>query len=171
MKVPAAIWEPPSTVEAVAVFNGVLDLAALGSSKMVTGYLGGACADLAAQCKDASPISHVHKGVPPFYVGHGTADKTVPYSQAVKFVKELQDAGVTVKTFTAQDGPHTYWIKPEWYDKNLADVEHFLDDAFAAVGRKQTAGPSEVYDVVVVSGSSGGFGAALAAGRMVRTWH
>lgn len=116
---------PP--VQAAVILNGVLDLQALGDkSGMVTHYLGGPCTSLPDACKDASPQSHVHAGAPYFFVGHGTKDETVPFSQAEAFVGALREEKVQVRYFTADSGPHTYWLKEQFYTKNFADLSNFL---------------------------------------------
>jgi acetyl esterase/lipase len=124
-------WAVPSVgqkpVQGAIILNGVLDLTSLGDkSSMVTQYLGGACTSVAETCKDASPISHVHAGAPPFFLGHGTADETVPFAQAEAFAAALRAVKVPVRFFTAQGGPHTYWVKDAFYAKNLEDIDNFL---------------------------------------------
>jgi acetyl esterase/lipase len=116
---------PP--VQAAVILNGVLDLTALGDkSSMVTQYLGGPCTALPDACKDASPQSHVHTGSPFFFVGHGTTDEIVPFSQADNFVTALRAAKIQVRFFKAEGGPHTYWIKEQFYARNFADLSSFL---------------------------------------------
>ena len=128
---------PEAKVQAAVILNGVLDLTALGdTSHMVTEYLGGACTTMADACKAASPISHVHAGAPPFYVGHGTADETVPFTQAEAFTTALRAVKVPVRFFTATGGPHTYWLKRQFYDKNLEDIRHFLSLALRTSASK-----------------------------------
>lgn len=117
----------PIEVQAAVILNGVLDLTGLGDkSKMVTQYLDGKCTEKAELCKSASPMFHIHPGAPPFYVGHGTSDETVPYAQAEAFVDGLRKDKVAVRFFTAKGGPHTYWIKDQFFAPNLADMEKFL---------------------------------------------
>jgi acetyl esterase/lipase len=132
---PSGVTVPPASsasvavqsVQAAVILNGVLDLTALGDkSNMVTQYLGGVCTSLAEACKDASPILHIHAGAPPFYVGHGTADQTVPFAQAEAFAAALRTAKVPVRFFTATGGPHTFWLKPDFYSRNLEDLTSFL---------------------------------------------
>ncbi|HEY0306730.1 MAG TPA: alpha/beta hydrolase [Acidobacteriaceae bacterium] len=124
---PASTSTTNTRVRAAIILNGVLDLTALGDkSHMVTEYLGGPCTSMAGTCKDASPLSHVRPGAPPFFVGHGTADETVPFTQAQAFVDALRAAKVQVRFFTAQGGPHTYWQKQQFYAQNLQDIESFL---------------------------------------------
>jgi acetyl esterase/lipase len=118
---------PDAKVQGAVILNGVLDLTALGDkSHMVTEYLGGACSALADACKSASPTSRVHAGAPPFFVGHGTADETVPFIQAEAFTAALRAVKVQVRFFTATGGPHTYWLKEQFYAQNLDDIKHFL---------------------------------------------
>jgi len=121
-----------SPVQAALILNGVLDLTAQESkSTSVPEYLGGACKEKLEACKDASPISHVHAGAPAMYVGHGTADESVPFHEAQEFTDALKKAGVTVKFFVAEDGPHTYWGKPKYMADNLQTIEEFLKVALA----------------------------------------
>jgi len=128
--VPVVATQP---VQAAVILNGVLDLTAFGDkSNLVTGYLGGPCTSLTDACRDASPQYHVHAGAPPFYVGHGTADQTVPFAQAEAFVAALNAVKVPAKLFTATGGPHTYWIKPEFYTKNLEAISSFLAEALGS---------------------------------------
>lgn len=114
-------------VQGAVILNGVLDLTALGDkNNMVTQYLGGPCSTMDEMCRDASPISHIHLGAPAFFVGHGTADETVPFVQADAFVTALRAAKVPVRFFTAKDGPHTYWMKEQFYSANLDGIKNFL---------------------------------------------
>lgn len=121
-----------SPVQAALILNGVLDLTAqTEKSTSVPEYLGGSCAEMMVACKDASPISHVHAGAPAIYVGHGTADESVPFHEAQEFTAALKRAGVTVKFFVAQDGPHTYWGKQRYMADNLQAMVEFLTAALA----------------------------------------
>jgi acetyl esterase/lipase len=116
-----------SAVEAAGILNGVLDLGDMGGqSKMVTDYLGGECATLKSPCNAASPVNVVHPGAPPFYVGHGTEDQTVPYRQAEKLAANLKTAGVAVTLFSATGAGHTYWNNPKFYQPNADALQAFL---------------------------------------------
>lgn len=53
-----------------------------------------------------SPINLVRKGLPPIITIHGTADKLVPYEQAVRLHKSLDQAGVTNQLFAVQGAGH-----------------------------------------------------------------
>ncbi|MDR3736807.1 MAG: alpha/beta hydrolase [Acidobacteriaceae bacterium] len=140
---PAITSTTSTRVRAAIILNGVLDLTALGDkSHMVTEYLGGPCTSLPDVCKDASPLSHVHAGAPPFFVGHGTADATVPFPQAEAFVTALRASKVPVRFFTAKDGPHTYWQKPQFFADNLKDILGFLSLALRPAKPAPPANPA-----------------------------
>ena len=55
---------------------------------------------------EASPINHIHSGLPPFLLVHGTADMSVPYSQSLEFQAKLKAAGVSCDLITIDDGVH-----------------------------------------------------------------
>jgi len=119
-----------SHVEAAIVFNGALDLTLpdpkTSLPSVVTTYLGGQCESIMETCKAASPQYQVHAGAPPFYVGHGDQDQSVPFAQAVAFTDALKKAGVAVEFFQANGGKHTYWSDPRFYSANLDAVKAFL---------------------------------------------
>ena len=115
-------------VQAALIFNGALDLTPIDPSRgtAVSDYLGVSCTDRMDVCKAASPLYQVHAGAPPFYVGHGTVDQSVPFGQAVAFTDALKAAGVPVEFFVAKDGKHTYWADPRFYDTNVINIKAFL---------------------------------------------
>jgi acetyl esterase/lipase len=121
-------------VQAAVVFNGVLDLSYVGpdAEDMVRPYLGGLCSARERLCKEASPVFRVHPDSPPFFVGHGTADRIVPYSQAEHFVQALKRDGVQVTALVATGAGHTYWNTDKWYEANIAAVVDFLATAMPA---------------------------------------
>lgn len=104
----------PDGVQAVVAFNGIFDFAAMPPSTMVSDFLGGSCSARHDICTEASPVDHVHPGLPAFLVLHGTADKTAPYEQAKAFVDKLKAAGNSVELFTADGAPHTFWAEKKW---------------------------------------------------------
>jgi acetyl esterase/lipase len=117
-------------VEAAIVFNGALDLTMPDPKtpmpSVATIDLGGQCESVMEACKAASPQYQVHAGAPPFYVGHGDQDQSVPFVQAVTFTDALKKAGVPVEFFQANGGKHTYWSDPRFYSANLDAVKAFL---------------------------------------------
>jgi dipeptidyl aminopeptidase/acylaminoacyl peptidase len=60
-----------------------------------------------AVLQKASPFYHVHKGMPPILLIHGTSDQQVPYEQSVAMMrKKLKAAGVDADLFTVPEGAH-----------------------------------------------------------------
>jgi acetyl esterase/lipase len=56
--------------------------------------------------KQASPLTYVRAGQPPVITIHGDHDQTVPYSQAVRLKKALDQAGVKNELVTIPGGGH-----------------------------------------------------------------
>ncbi len=115
-------------IQAVVAFNGIFDLNAMPPSQMVANFIGNACSDAPQRCKDASPLTFVRPGLPPFLILHGTADQTAPYAQATAFVAALQAAHDPVKLFTAPGAPHTFWSQPKWTEPSFEAMYAFLAD-------------------------------------------
>jgi len=92
-------------------------------------FLAGPAESLGERKKKASPVSHVRPDAPPFLVIHGTADATVPFSQAEKFVEALKKAGAQDVTFKKYDGaghgvfeqnsPETYPLMEAFFARTL----------------------------------------------------
>lgn len=120
---------PPAPVAGAIILNGIFDLSM--DAHVITRYLGTRCEAAPNTCKQASPIERIHTGAPPFFVGHGTSDHTVPYPQAQTFIAALQQAYIPVTAYTAQNGPHSYWSKSAFYAANLAAIEAFLSKTLA----------------------------------------
>jgi dipeptidyl aminopeptidase/acylaminoacyl peptidase len=80
---------------------------------------------------EASPISHVSAGDPPFLLIHGDADQIVPFDQSVRMERALKEAGVPVKllcipggghgpTFGGKENPPDYIGEMiQWFDQHL----------------------------------------------------
>ena len=55
---------------------------------------------------EASPVTHVSAGDAPVFTTHGTADRTVPYDQAVRLHRALRDTRVPSTFDTTLRGGH-----------------------------------------------------------------
>ena len=124
-----------SRITAVAAFNPVLDLTAMGQKDSTTRFLGGKCEERMEICRQASPIAHAKSTAAPILILHGTADTTVPYGQAAAMVAKLKAAGATVELFTAPDAAHTFWSTPKWYEPSEKAMSDFLFRFVPAKGR------------------------------------
>jgi len=61
-----------------------------------------------AALADASPITHVTPGAPPFLLVHGTADWLVPYAQSEQLAAALGAAGVPVELVPVEGAEHIF---------------------------------------------------------------
>lgn len=125
--------EPSSRVAAVVDFYGAHDLLKRerdrGSvSPGMTSFLGIDKLDEAgiARLREASPITYVRKGLPPFLFIHGTKDTAVPYEQSPLMCDALRKAGNRCEVFTVEGAPHGVgpWEKnPEFqaYKKKMVE--------------------------------------------------
>jgi acetyl esterase/lipase len=66
--------------------------------------------ELAAQ---ASPVTHVSPGAPPFLLLHGEADRFVPFVQSVRLHTALVDAGAEAEIDLYEDADHMWLGSPE----------------------------------------------------------
>jgi acetyl esterase/lipase len=121
-------------VSAAVLFNGGYDLHP--RHWLLRRYLGADCSAIPEICNDASPDFHVHPGAPPIFVGHGTHDHLIPYSQATTFIGLLESAHDPVTPFAAENAPHSYWRKRRWYRQNLSATENFLQRSLPGRGRE-----------------------------------
>jgi alpha-L-fucosidase 2 len=111
-------------VAAVVDFYGPHDLAKRETDKGEVGknmrqFLGVEKLDAAgiAKLKEASPITYVKPGLPPFLFIHGTKDAAVPYEQSPMMCDKLKAAGNRCEVFTVEGAPHGIgsWEKnPDW---------------------------------------------------------
>jgi len=80
--------------------------AAFGPDSPVTHLLGGGRAATDASRRSASPAWNLGAGCPPFLLIHGTADETVPFTQAERFVGALTAADIECEFEVIQGGHH-----------------------------------------------------------------
>jgi alpha-L-fucosidase 2 len=79
-----------------------------------------------AKLKQASPITYVTSGLPPFLFIHGTKDAAVPYDQSRLMCDTLKAAGNRCEVYTVEGAPHGIgaWEKnPDWQGYKSRMVE------------------------------------------------
>ncbi|MGA7157574.1 MAG: alpha/beta hydrolase [Acidobacteriaceae bacterium] len=117
-----------SSVKAAILYSSDLDLTKFSDTdSAILAYLGGSCAAKRDLCLQASPQFHLNGRLPPIFIGHGNADKDVPYSQFTNFVAAYKNANGPIMAFTAERGPHSYAAEPQWFQKNADAVLLFLN--------------------------------------------
>ena len=93
--------QPPSpgrpALQAVVAGGTPADLRIYPDSPAVTALLGDRLIDNPARYEEASPLAHVHAGLPPFFLYHGADDDLVTPAQAEHLAGALAQAGVPVE--------------------------------------------------------------------------
>ena len=83
--------------------------------------------------RQASPVTWVHKGMPPFLFIHGTADQLCNFRQTQEMCDKMRQAGSACEIYAVQGAPHWIgnWEKerdahPEWmgYKQKLSAWLH-----------------------------------------------
>lgn len=85
---------PGTELNAVVAGGLPSDLTAFGSGKLLRQFLGGDPDEKPTLYQQASPVSHVTPGTPPFFLFHGAMDMLVPFSQAERMTATLEENGV-----------------------------------------------------------------------------
>lgn len=88
-----------TALEAVAVGGLPSDLTAFNSGRLLRQFLSGTQQDIPETYRKASPISHVSRQAPPFFLFHGTMDSLVPIRQAEAFRDTLAEHNVDTELF------------------------------------------------------------------------
>jgi acetyl esterase/lipase len=111
---PAAHLQVPDVVKRSVPPAGYAGLDQRGKLALLAGVPADQLTD--AQLRELSPLAHVHRGAPPVFLAHGTADALVHHSHSVRLAEALADVGADEVTLMLLPG---------------ANHE---DDAFAAPG-------------------------------------
>ena len=101
-------WYAPSDLRAMATDTGADPMDPDTREARLLGAPPAAVPDTAAQ---ASPVTHVSPGAPPFLLLHGAADRLVPCVQSERFHYALQAAGVAAE-LTVYPGADHMWAGP-----------------------------------------------------------
>jgi acetyl esterase/lipase len=96
----------PDGVQAVADLFGPADLTSSDWSPGVKRILQNVFGSSSEVRPDASPVSHVAAGDPPFLILQGDHDTTVPASQSIELAGRLRSVGVPVTLVIVKGGRH-----------------------------------------------------------------
>ena len=99
--------------------------------------LGRVVSELTAQARDASPVTHVHPGAPPFQIKHGKSDVIVPASQSEQLAAALEAAGVPVEIELVDGAGHMWAGAPD----PAAILRHVIEFALRAVDARDPNTP------------------------------
>ena len=116
-------------IAAVINWFGITDVADMLHGSNMRGYAVswfGSLPDREDLAKRVSPLSYVRAGLPPILTIHGTADKLVPYSQAVRLHEALTKAGVRNQLLTIDGAGHGGFTNEQEL-KSFETVRAFLE--------------------------------------------
>jgi len=99
---------------AIVSFSGIVDVADLMAGPHKQGFAGAWVGNQADVARRVSPINYVRPGLPPIFLEQGDSDKTVPYSETVKFHAALTQAGVPNELMTVVGGGHGGYSAEEY---------------------------------------------------------
>ena len=116
-----------SVPDAVVAFNPVLDTTARGFGLKRVGK---------DRQFEVSPCHQVQPGLVPMLVLHGTADKTVPFENAQRFARQMQEAGNRCELLSFEGEGHGFFnsafFRPKIKDTVLYDQGMSATVAFLA---------------------------------------
>jgi acetyl esterase/lipase len=127
----AALVPRPPVVAGVVCWYPVTDILALdhqASDSFEALLLGGPIGEHVDLAREASPVSHVHAGAPPFLLQHGQADTWVPCAQSVRLAGRLRAVVAPIELQTVPDADHFFAGAP--------DVEAIFDRAVGFLRRR-----------------------------------
>ncbi|MGW4548650.1 alpha/beta hydrolase family protein [Streptomyces violaceorubidus] len=75
------------------------------------------------RARDASPLTHAHRGAPPFLLVHGEEDTMVACSHSRDLAARLEEVGAPVHLRTVPGADHG------WYGVSAARVEDVFDQS------------------------------------------
>jgi acetyl esterase/lipase len=116
-------WYSPSDVAAVATDLGQ-DPADPGTREAL--LLGAPPAGVPEVAAQASPITHVSAGAPPFLLLHGEADRFIPPVQSVRLHTALVEAGAHAELLLYEEADHMWMGSPEAAAEALTRTVGFL---------------------------------------------
>ena len=93
----------------VAAKNPPTDFTAddtMHSHPAAVAFMGGPREQEPERHAEASPVTHVSPDDPPVFFIHGTADRTVPYNQALVLQSRLEEAGIPHELVTIEGAGH-----------------------------------------------------------------
>ena len=82
------------------------------------------------RAKGISPVHHMRKGAPPTIIFHGTADTTVPFTQATRFCDAMKEYGNSCEVVPFEGRTHAFFNLSKGggadYRTTIKETEEFL---------------------------------------------
>jgi acetyl esterase/lipase len=128
-------WYGPSDIAAVATDAGTDPRDPSAREAQLLGAPPQTVPDRAAQ---ASPITHVSSGAPPFLLLHGRDDRLVPCAQSRRLHASLRQAGVEAELDVLEGADHMWMGSPEAPQIALERTTEFLQRRLGAHTKDET---------------------------------
>lgn len=107
-------------------------------SDVLSGIMGGPRCDFPAVYKLASPITHIDKDSPPFFIFHGKDDYIVPFDNSYSFFKAASNLNVRCEFHTVERLGHLLtFIDRESRNKAIAFLDQYLKSANESLEMKK----------------------------------
>ncbi len=123
-----------SKPDALLLFNPVVD---------TTRALHGFADRFGGRNEEASPVHHLHAGLPPTLILHGKSDIMVPYSDVERFCRESKNLGNQCALVGYEGATHGFFnpnrAEGKWYRQTLLQADRFL----TAIGYLHTPTPAQ----------------------------
>ncbi len=119
--------DQPSKVKACIVMAATQDLLAAHSDKPSTNlvaFFGGDAKQMPKVYTQASPITHVRKGVPPTIFIEGEKD-TLKIGRA-EMQEKLRALGIETEVYTLKQAPHPFWMSEPWVSETVEIADKFF---------------------------------------------
>jgi acetyl esterase/lipase len=104
---------PSPVIRGILQYCGIMNLVTQHAHDQARGaamtheFLDGGPSEKPAAYEAASPVVHIHPGMPPVWMAHGTADHSVPLAQSLEAVEKLRACRCDVTFLKARDLGHT----------------------------------------------------------------
>jgi acetyl esterase/lipase len=117
--------EQSSNVQAGAGFNPAVKIAHKSNSSVLK--LIGVDYDKNPDAyRAAEPETYIDPGDPPVLLLHGTADKIVPYSEAVYYTSKLRSIGIIAELYTDFDVGHAWFNSSPYLERTTQALLRFI---------------------------------------------
>lgn len=121
--------DPETKLSAVVAGGTPFDLTWYPFSPYINKYLGKFRDQMLNEYVEASPVSHIHKDAPPFFMYHGLQDKLVEPAQSASMQAKLKMAGVEAHLHLVNFWGHsnTFIFSDESVEKGIRFLKEKMD--------------------------------------------
>lgn len=115
-----------SAVQAAGGFNPAVKIEGKGRGSVLQ-LIGAGYTEAPDRYRAAEPETWLDPNDPPVIIMHGTADRIVPYGEAVHYISALRSNGVPAELYTDFDVDHAWFNEPPYMEQTTDAFHKFLD--------------------------------------------